>query len=262
MGRFKEFGKKFMGLRTSESYWRRAIRRRKKVLMSGKAIGVLMLTAWLYYRSGWPLLVLWPLGVWYYRSLEMECIEKKKSEFLVQFKEAIQSMSASLHTGYSVENAVKEAQKEMLLMYPKDEMICKELSFMVQQVYIKIPAEQIFEDFAKRIRLDDVRSFANVFAAAKRSGGDMIAIIQNTVNQIGDKIDVKREIDTLLAAKRYEFKVMAVIPYVIIAYMIFSFPEFMDCLYENVIGTGVMSVCLLVYLAAYAIGVRLVKIEV
>ena len=133
---------------------------------------------------------------------------------------------------------------------------------MVQQVYIKIPAEQIFEDFAKRIRLDDVRSFANVFAAAKRSGGDMIAIIQNTVNQIGDKIDVKREIDTLLAAKRYEFKVMAVIPYVIIAYMIFSFPEFMDCLYENVIGTGVMSVCLLVYLAAYAIGVRLVKIEV
>ena len=147
-------------------------------------------------------------------------------------------------------------------MYPKDEMICKELSCMVQQVYIKIPAEQIFEDFAKRIRLDDVRSFANVFAAAKRSGGDMIAIIQNTVNQIGDKIDVKREIDTLLAAKRYEFKVMAVIPYAIIAYMIFSFPEFMDCLYENVIGTGVMSVCLLVYLAAYAIGVRLVKIEV
>ena len=122
--------------------------------------------------------------------------------------------------------------------------------------------EQIFEDFAKRVRLEDVRNFANVFAAAKRSGGDMIAIIQNTVNQIGDKIDVRREIDTILAAKRYEFKVMAVIPYVIIAYMLLSFPEFMDCLYGNMIGTGVMSVCLLVYLAAYAFGVRLVKIEV
>lgn len=133
---------------------------------------------------------------------------------------------------------------------------------MVQQIQIKIPAEQIFEDFAKRVRLEDVRNFANVFAAAKRSGGDMIAIIQNTVNQICDKIDVRREIDTILAAKRYEFKVMAVIPYVIIAYMLLSFPEFMDCLYGNMIGTGVMSVCLLVYLAAYAFGVRLVKIEV
>lgn len=230
--------------------------------MFSKTSGVLLITAWLYYRSGWPLLVLWPLGIWYYRSLEKECIEKKKSEFLVQFKEAIQSMAASLHTGYSVENVVKETQKEMRLMYANDEMICRELSFMVQQVYIKIPAEQIFEDFAKRVRLEDVRNFANVFAAAKRSGGDMIGIIQNTVNQIGDKIDVRREIDTLLAAKRYEFKVMAVIPYAIIAYMILSFPEFMDCLYGNMIGMGVMSVCLLVYLAAYAIGVKLVKIEV
>lgn len=230
--------------------------------MFSKTSGVLFITAWLYYRSGWPLLVLWPLGIWYYRSLEKECIEKKKSEFLIQFKEAIQSMAASLHTGYSVENAVKETQKEMRLMYANDEMICRELSFMVQQVYIKIPAEQIFEDFAKRVRLEDVRNFANVFAAAKRSGGDMIGIIQNTVNQIGDKIDVRREIDTLLAAKRYEFKVMAVIPYAIIAYMILSFPEFMDCLYGNMIGMGVMSVCLLVYLAAYAIGVKLVKIEV
>lgn len=227
-----------------------------------KTAGLLAVTVWLYYRSIWPLVILWPLGLWYYRSLERECMEKKKSEFLMQFKEAIQSMSSSLHTGYSVENAVKETQKEMLLMYPKDEMICRELSFMVQQVHIRIPAEQIFEDFSKRVRLEDVRNFANVFAAAKRSGGDMIAIIQNTADQIGDKIDVRREIDTLLAAKRYEFKVMAVIPYVIIAYMMLSFPEFMDCLYDNIIGTGVMSVCLLVYLAAYALGVKLVKIEV
>lgn len=230
--------------------------------MFGKSSGILVITVWLYYRSIWPLAILWPLGVWYYRGLEKECMEKKKSEFLAQFKEAIQSMAASLHTGYSVENAVKETQKEMLLMYPKDEMICRELSFMVQQVHIRIPAEQIFEDFAKRVRVEDVRNFANVFTAAKRSGGDMIAIIQNTVNQIGDKIDVKREIDTILAAKRYEFKVMAVIPYAIIAYMTLSFPEFMDCLYKNIIGIGVMSICLFVYLTAYAFGVKLVKIEV
>lgn len=230
--------------------------------MFNKAVGILFLTVWLYYRSVWPIVVLWPAGVWYYRSLERECIEKKKGEFLAQFKEAIQSMASSLYTGYSVENAVKETQKEMCLMYSENEMICKELKVMVQQIYIRLPAEQIFEDFAKRVRLEDVRNFADVFAAAKRSGGDMIGIIRNTVEQIGDKIDVRREIDTLLAAKQYEFKVMAVIPYTIIAYMTLSFPEFMDCLYGNIIGTGVMSVCLGIYLAAYAFGVKLVKIEV
>ena len=90
----------------------------------------------------------------------------------------------------------------------------------------------------------------------------MMEIIKNTANKIGDKIDVKREIDTMLAAKRYEFRVMSVIPYAIIAYMTLSFPEFMGCLYGNVIGMGVMSVCLGIYMAAYALGAGMVEIEV
>ncbi len=78
----------------------------------------------------------------------------------------------------------------------------------------------------------------------------MISIIRNTANQIGDKIDVKREIDTVLAAKKYEFRVMAAIPYAIIGYMSLSFPEFMDSLYGNIMGIGVMSACLAIYLGA------------
>lgn len=90
----------------------------------------------------------------------------------------------------------------------------------------------------------------------------MLEIIQNTAGQIGDKIDVKREIDTILASKAYEFKVMSVIPYVIIAYMQFSFPEFMSCLYGNVVGIGVMTVCLVLYEGACVFGRKLIKIDV
>lgn len=230
--------------------------------MLSQAIAVVGLTTWLFYRSAWGLIVTIPLGLWYYRSLRLESIERKKGEFCLQFKDMIQSMAASLNTGYSVENAIRETQKEMLLMYSEEEMISKEMAVMVQQVYVHMPTEQIFEELAMRVVLEDVRDFASVFTAAKRSGGDMIAIIRNTVTQIGDKIDVKREIDTILAAKRYEFHVMSIIPYGIIAYMTVSFPEFMGVLYHNIIGTGVMSICLLIYLTAYALGAKLVKIEV
>lgn len=262
MERFREFGKRFMSCRTQESYWQQAVKLRKKIEMCGMSAGVTLVTAWLYYRSGWAAVILLPMGAFYYRSLEKESMEKRKSEFLVQFKEGIQSMSASLRAGYSVENAMKETYKEMLRMYEKDEMICREFAYMVQQIQVRIPAEEIFEELAGRVRLEDVRNFANVFAAAKRNGGDMMEIIKNTANQIGDKIDVKREIDTMLAAKRYEFRVMSVIPYAIIAYMTLSFPEFMGCLYGNAIGTGVMSICLGIYIAAYALGAGMVEIEV
>ena len=89
-----------------------------------------------------------------------------------------------------------------------------------------------------------------------------MSIIRNTADQIGDKIDVKREIDTMLAAKKYEFQVMSVIPFGIVLYMTVSFPEFMGNLYGNIAGRGVMTGCLIIYLDAYGLGRKIIEIEV
>lgn len=230
--------------------------------MFSQALFVTVLTAWLYYHSFWSLLWLWPILWWYYQKLKKEKIRGKKEKFLIEFKDMIQSMASSLNVGYSVENAMKQAQKEMLFLYPENAAICTELKYMVQQIYIHIPMEGILEDFSERVRIEEVKNFSGVFTAAKRSGGDMIAIIRSTTEQISDRIEVQREIQTVLAANQYEFQVMSVIPYFIIAYMSFSFPEFMDYLYKTAAGMGVMSICLCIYLSAYALGVKLIKIEV
>ena len=171
-------------------------------------------------------------------------------------------MAAALGTGYSVENAMKETQKELKIIYSQNEIISKEMAHMIGQIRVQVPVEQILEEFACRVGEEDVKNFASVFSTAKRNGGDMIAIIQDTVMQMGGKIEVKREIDTILAAKRYELKVMSAVPYLIIAYMSFSFPEFMSCLYGNLIGIGVMTICLSVYMGACALGEKLIHIEV
>ncbi len=227
-----------------------------------KAFGIISVTAWLYYRSVWVIPILFPVGIWYYRRFEKECIRKKQEKFKLQFKEMIQAVSSALNTGYSIENAFKESKKELGLLYSEKELISRELAVLLRKLRIHIPVEQAVQEFADTVKLEDVDNFSAVFATAKRSGGDMIAIIQNTANQIADKIDVHREIQVILASKRYEFRVMSVVPYFIIAYMSFSFPEFMDTLYGNVVGIGVMTICLVIYAGAYYLGVRLTEIEV
>lgn len=227
-----------------------------------KASAVTGMTAWLYYRSAWAVPFLFPVWSGYYKRLEKERLKKRKQEFLLQFKELLQAVSAALNTGYSIENAIKESQKELRLIYSEDEPVSRELTILVRRLQMQIPVEQAIEEMASRVELEDVDSFAEVFITAKRSGGDMIAIMKKTVWQISDKIDVSREIQTILASKQYEFKVMSAVPYAIIAYMSLSFPEFMTCLYGNVTGVGVMTVCLLIYISAYYLGIRLIEIEV
>ena len=100
------------------------------------------------------------------------------------------------------------------------------------------------------------------FAAAKKSGGDSIAIIRNSVKIISEKIDTEKEIQTMLAAKKLEFDLMCVIPFGIILYMKLTFREFIGILYGNLTGAAVMSCCLFLYLAAYRLGKKITKIEV
>ena len=220
------------------------------------------LTAYLYYDSAAAILLLLPAGGWNFKNWEKECLRKKRREFQVQFQEAIQSVSASLNVGYSIENSLKEAKKDLDILYSADAAIQREFKIMLRQTYLHIPVEQIMQEWAGRVNQEDVNNFAAVFVTARKSGGDIIEIIRNSVAQIRDKLEVKQEIETMLAAKKYEFKVMCAVPFGIIAYMKLSFPEFMDILYGNILGIGVMSVCLAIYLTAYYIGERIVDIEV
>ncbi|MDO4313046.1 MAG: type II secretion system F family protein [Eubacteriales bacterium] len=218
--------------------------------------------AYLFYESVIAFLLLTPVGVWRFLCWEEECIRKKQREFQEQFREAIQSISASMRAGYSVENAMKETKKDLSVLYNENIAIQRELTHMVRQIYLQIPMEQIMEEWADRVCQEDVRNFVNVFVMAKKSGGNMIGIIKSSTDQVRDKLEVRAEIETMLAARKYEFKVMSAIPFGMIGYMKISFPEFMDILYGNPLGIGVMSVCLAVYFGAYVLGERIVNIEV
>ncbi len=234
----------------------------EKVKMAVKAIVVSIVIGWLFYQRIWAVVIMIPFAGWFYKNLMKEKIEQKQGMFLLQFKEMTECIANALNVGYSAENAFKEAQKEMRIVYMNRSMINDELDLMVRKIRLQIPLEQVLEDFAGRVELEDVKNFAVVFSAAKRSGGDMIAIIHNTAVQIGEKIDVQREISIILASKKYEFRIMCVIPFAMIFYMQLSFPQFMSVLYGNAVGIGVMTICLAGYIFAYVLGAKLIKIEV
>ena len=231
-----------------------------RYLLEGTA--VCAVTAYVFYRSFLAFVLMLPAGMLRPFFKRRELCRRRKEELRLQFKEAIQIVASALAAGYSVENAFYETQKELKIQYPEEARISRELLLITRKLRMHIPVEQVLEEFAERVPSEDVKSFVTVFVTAKKSGGDMIGIIRNTTSQIGDKIEVKREIDTLLAAKKYEFQIMSMVPYGIIAYMSLSFSDFMEELYGNVTGIGVMTLCLGIYVGAYYLGVRLLRIDV
>ena len=149
-----------------------------------------------------------PIALLYVKNWEEECCKQKKEEFREQFRESIQTLSAILKVGYSVENAIRETWKEICPIYKKKTRIIKEYETMVHQLDLNMTAEEVMKQFADRVKEEDVENFVTVFGAAKRLGGDSIAIIRHAADAIGEKMEVEREIQVMLTSKKLEFKIM------------------------------------------------------
>ena len=223
---------------------------------------IIFAVSYLFYGTWICAILFSPYLIRYIRSWERQTIKKRQRIFRLQFKEAIQSLSAGLNVGYSVENALREACKELKGMYRKDEIILRELMYMIRQLQMNVTAENALQEFATRTEDEDVQTFVTVFNLAKRSGGDTLEIIRNAVRQMGEKIDVEREVQTVISAKKTEFRIMTAIPFAMIVYLRISFPGLLGVLYGNFAGVIIMSVCLLIYLISYEMGKRIVEIEV
>ena len=251
-----------MKYKRKKNYWQQDIRKYEYLLALLQGSLLIVLISYLFYGTWIGAILFSPYLIWYIKSWEKQLVKKKQANFRLQFKEAIQSLSAALNVGYSVENAMRETIKDLKGIYKKDDIILREFSYMIRQLQMNVTVESVLHSFAQRTGDEDVQTFVTVFNMAKRSGGDTLEIIRNVVRQMGEKIDVEREITTLVSGKKLELKIMTMIPLGMVLYMKLSFPEFLDVLYGNVAGVIIMSVCLLVYLVAYEMGKRIVEIEV
>lgn len=222
-------------------------------------IGILVL----FYKNAVFVVVIGiPLFLFGYASLKRDWERQRQWKMNLEFKEGLQGIAAALSAGYSIENAIQESKKDLEVLYGKDSVLAKEFQAISAQLELNQPVEQIFDEFARRSGVEDIRNFAEVFRTARRSGGDLVAITRMTSDRIGEKIEVKREINTILAGKKMEGQIMNLVPLGMILYFWLCSPGFLDCLYTGVKGRFVMTILLIIYLLAYGLNRRICNIKV
>lgn len=212
----------------------------------------MFLISFLFYDSIYGFFIVMPMLIFDYKSMKKEKLKLQKRKLTLQFKDMMETLVTSLNAGYSLEHAFSEAKKDLSLIYEKGEYIFLELEVILSGLKVNIPLEKLLIDLGKRSDIEDIDNFAKVVIAAKRSGGNLIRIIQKTVNSISDKIRVEEEIETLITAKKLEQKIMLLMPYGILLYLRLTTSDFLNPLYHNVIGVFVMTIFLgLIYIADF-----------
>ena len=236
--------------------------KKERILFGLEAAALTGVIALCFYNSPWaagtfPLVLLW-----LFREKGQTLGERRRKELKLQFKDAVEGIAAALAAGYSAENAVREARKDLQLVYAGSADIVQELSAMERKLDANQTIEAAMEDFAKRSGLEEAETFAEIFAVGKRNGGDLIGIMEDTARTITQIVETERQASMALASRRYEQKVMNLVPFGMILYLRIGCPGFLDPLYGNLAGICVMTGVLGLYLLAWHLGKRLFDIEV
>ena len=218
--------------------------------------------AYLFYDSLIGLLPGFAAGLLYYLEWKKEQEKKKRRRLLMEFKGFMRAVDAALEGGYSLENAIILAEKDVEKEFGRKASILKHLTVVRRKMSLNEPVDTVFSDLAEETDLEEIRAFAEVIHIIRFSGGNTIQIIRDSVRTISERIDVENNISAVIAGKKLEQKIMVLMPFIIILYTRLTMKSFMNVLYEGFTGRAFMTVMLLLVLAADRIGRHITDINV
>lgn len=235
---------------------------RERLLYIALASAVIFVVAFIFYRSFLLSMLLMPLSLLYPRMKTRDIIARRKKELNIQFKDMLYSLSSSISAGKTVEGAFREVLKDLPVMYPEpDAFILVEVRRIISRLETNETLESALLDFSHRAKLDDVDNFVNVFNICKRSGGNLTEVVKNTSAIINDRIEVGQEVDTMLAERKFEQKVLNAVPIFMILMLSATAPDYMSPVFNTGLGRFTMSISILLLAAAWFISAKFSNIK-
>lgn len=192
-----------------------------------------------------------------------QIIDKRKNQLSLQFKDMLYSLSSALSVGKSVETGIRDSLQDLQVIYPDPETdILVELGLILRGLGMNNTIEDMFGQFAERAHLEDIDNFVDIFVTCKRTGGDLIEVMRSTSNTIGDKIEVKQEIETMISGKKYEFNFLMILPVIMVLFLTLTSGDYMAPVFTTIVGRIAMTAAIVIFALAYVVGSKIMKINI
>lgn len=238
-----------------------SLKRRDTVRFIVEYLGLDALFAYFFYQSLLAFLIFMP-GVYFYLKLRRENYrEAARQELAVQFKDCLCAVEASLSAGISLENAFVQALDEMRRLHGQDSLIVKELLLIKGGLENNYPITVSLTEMSRRWDIRELRDFVNLLTYGKQRGGSMINILHSYISIYEARMELRQEISAMIAARRYEQRIMNAVPFFIIFYVNLTNKGFLQVLYHNPAGCLIMTLAMGIYLLSVYMANRIIAID-
>ena len=187
------------------------------------------------------------------RQIYVHCCRNKRQKVLLrEFRDFLFSLSASFATGRHMTEAMKEAETALRHIYGEKGLMSREIRYMVRAVEETGQSDQsVFAEFARRTGMEDILLLSEVYTVCRETGGNMATAVNKAAALLTEKINIEMEIQTMLSQKKLEGTIIAVMPALMILFLLWMSPEYLKPMYTTAVGRLMMAAAFAVNVFSY-----------
>lgn len=141
--------------------------------------------------------------------------------------------------------ALKEGIENLSFLYDNQAPILVELKYITKCVdESRASEDQLMKDFAYRSGVEEIINFADVTAICRTTGGDIGQVVLKASEILVDKMSIVKEMKTITAQKKFEAKIISLMPFVLIIFLNFVSLGYLACMYQTLAGRLIMTIAL------------------
>ncbi len=99
--------------------------------------------------------------------------------------------------------------------------------------------------------MEDVEDFTEFSELAERPAEIWFSAVNKAATVIGEKINIEREIKAMVMQKKYEGRIITIMPVAIILFLQIMSPDYLQVMYSTAAGRILMSLALAAIVIAY-----------
>ena len=195
--------------------------------------------------------------------VEEKYSERRRREYLVQFKDFLFIAATSIGAGRSMKDAIREAIPRLVDIYDEDAILIRELNCVYHRISHGNEHDlDVLMDLALLSNQEDVVDFVTIYASCKVTGASLIRAMNQAAMVIIDKMTIEREIKELIRRKEQEGLIILASPILVILFLNLAAPDYIAPLYETIRGRIIMTGVIASTIGVYELIQRIVKVSV
>lgn len=217
----------------------------------------------LMYRNIIFAVVILPFGKKIKSFIVEAIIEKRRQNYLVQFKDFLFMASTSIGAGRSMKDSIGEAIPGIKDIYGENAILACELDKVHERIAIGGENDiDVLMEMAVSSGIEDCVDFVTIYSICKSTGASLILALNKAASVIIEKMTIDKEIRELVKRKESEGLIIFVMPVVVILFLNLCAPDYIAPLYETLVGRLIMTTVIAANVGIFGMIQKITNVQV